>query len=93
MIMDLVKSVSVSRIREMADHCSWLYEKYFSSIEVITKITLDILNQRVFPENALSYEDWNLRPNFVRIFFYNNNYIYIYIYKKQYFHLITLSIY
>lgn len=66
-IIRLAKSVSVTRIYEMSAQCSWLYLKYFSSIEVITNTTLDILNQRVFPENAHFYEDWNLKPNFVCI--------------------------
>lgn len=65
-VIDIAKSVSSSRIREMSEQCVWLYNKYFSSMEAITNTTLDILNQRVFPENAQFYEDWNLRSNLVR---------------------------
>ncbi|XP_019860562.1 PREDICTED: exostosin-2-like [Amphimedon queenslandica] len=36
-----------------------VYSRYFRSIPAITMTTLDILNDRVFPINAQSYEDWN----------------------------------
>lgn len=64
-VIDISKSVSESRVREMSSQTLWLYSKYFSSIEAITNTTLDILNQRVFPENTLFYEDWNMRTTFV----------------------------
>ncbi|XP_065224418.1 exostosin-2 [Planococcus citri] len=64
-VIDLTKSISQNRIEEMSAQCVWLYSKYFSSMEAITNTTLDILNQRVFPQNALFYEDWNLRTNLI----------------------------
>lgn len=76
-MISLAKSVSSSRVREMSTQCLWLYEKYFSSVEAITNTTLDILNQRIFPENALFYEDWNLRRNAVSSFL--TNYVLAYI--------------
>ena len=64
-VVEISKSVSKSRAREMSKQALWLYARYFSSVEAITNTTLDILNQRVFPENTLFYEDWNMRPTFV----------------------------
>lgn len=64
-VVELAKSVSPSRSNELSLQCLWLYSKYFSSMEAVTNTTLLILNQRVFPENALFYENWNIRPNFV----------------------------
>lgn len=69
-VIQLAKFVSDSRRIEISQQCSWLYSKYFSSMEAITNTTLLILNQRVFPENALFYENWNVRPNFVSFFFH-----------------------
>lgn len=64
-VVELAKSVSISRREELSLQCLWLYSKYFSSMEAVTNTTLLILNQRVFPENALFYENWNIRPTFV----------------------------
>lgn len=44
----------------------WLYEKYFSSIEKITNTVLDIIQDRVYPQWARVYEDWNIPPQEVR---------------------------
>lgn len=65
-MVELAKCVSNDTIEEMSDHGTWLYSKYFSSVESITNITLDILNERVFPENTRFYEDWNLKHTVVR---------------------------
>ncbi|KAI8421964.1 hypothetical protein MSG28_009871, partial [Choristoneura fumiferana] len=36
------------------------YENYFASIQKITLTTLEIINEKVFPLAARSYEDWNM---------------------------------
>ncbi|RZF37962.1 hypothetical protein LSTR_LSTR005462 [Laodelphax striatellus] len=63
-VMTLVKDVSEERTKQMSAHCQWLYNKYFSSIESITITTLDIINDRIFPQNARSYSPGNspLKP-------------------------------
>lgn len=65
-LVEKLKEMSDEFILEMQEQIQWLYQKYFSSLKAITRTTLDILNDRVFPQNARTYEDWNSRPNPVR---------------------------
>jgi hypothetical protein len=66
--MEILTSVSDDRIAELQRQGSWLYEQYLSSIKAITLTTLDILNDRVFPQNARTYQDWNMPPDPVSTF-------------------------
>lgn len=65
LVMDLVNGVSVKRQQEMSEQGFWLYNRYFSTIESITLTTLDIINDRTFPQHARVYEDWNFAPHMV----------------------------
>ena len=67
-LMEILTSVSDDRIAELQRQGSWLYEQYLSSIKAITLTTLDILNDRVFPQSAHTYQDWNMPPDPVSIF-------------------------
>ena len=40
----------------------FVYWRYFAGWASVTKTTLDILNDRVVPQHAKTYRDWNLRP-------------------------------
>lgn len=62
-LLDTLRFISDDRLIEMQKNGRYLYENYFSGMEVITNTALDILNQRVFPQNSKSYEDWNVPPN------------------------------
>uniref|UniRef100_A0A146KMH8 Exostosin-2 n=4 Tax=Lygus hesperus TaxID=30085 RepID=A0A146KMH8_LYGHE len=62
-VVTLAESISPGKRRKMRDQCLWLYSKYFSSMKAITSTTLDILNDRVYPQNAMLYEDWNNPPH------------------------------
>lgn len=73
-ILELVGSVSAERRQQMSEHARWLYGHYFSTIEKITLTTLDIINDRVFPQNAKVYEDWNNPLNPVSFNFFNKIY-------------------
>ncbi|XP_014260737.1 exostosin-2 [Cimex lectularius] len=61
-LMTVAEAVPLEKRLEMSEQCKWLYSKYFSSMETITMTTLDILNDRVYPQNAKVYEDWNNQP-------------------------------
>lgn len=65
--MDTLRYISEDRLVEMQRNGQYLYQNYFSSVKAITNTALDILNQRVFPQNSKSYEDWNVPPNPVSI--------------------------
>lgn len=67
-VMDLVGGVSPKRQQEMAAQGYWLYTQYFSTIEAVTLTTLEIINDRVFPQHAKVYEDWNSAPHLVCIY-------------------------
>jgi glucuronyl/N-acetylglucosaminyl transferase EXT2 len=69
-LMEILTIVSDDRIAELQRQGSWLYEQYFSSIKTITLTTLDILNDRVFPQNSRTYQDWNMPPDPVSTFTY-----------------------
>lgn len=43
----------------------WFWEAYFQSIKAITLATLQIINDRIYPYAALSYEEWNDPPTVV----------------------------
>ena len=59
-LMEILTGVSDDRIAELQRQGRWLYEQYLSSIKAITLTTLDILNDRVFPQSARTYQDWNM---------------------------------
>ncbi|RWS02309.1 exostosin-2-like protein, partial [Dinothrombium tinctorium] len=58
-LMDILKSVSEEKIMQMRDHSIFIFEKYFSSIKTIVLTTLQIINERIFPNIATSKEEWN----------------------------------
>lgn len=62
-LIHILKSVSDEKISEMRQQVCFLWEKYFSSMKQVTKTVLEILNERIFPHNAQSYEDWNNIPS------------------------------
>ncbi|KAG8195978.1 hypothetical protein JTE90_028952 [Oedothorax gibbosus] len=62
-LIHVLKSISDERISEMRHQACFIWEKYFSSMEKITNTVLEILNSRIFPPIAKSYEDWNNPPS------------------------------
>lgn len=61
-LIHILKSVSDEKISEMRQQVCFLWEKYFSSMKKITNTVLEILNERIFPQNAHTYEEWNDLP-------------------------------
>ncbi|XP_073955615.1 exostosin-2-like [Choristoneura fumiferana] len=59
-VIKIVHSVSKERRGELYWQLRWVYENYFASIQKITLTTLEIINEKVFPLAARSYEDWNM---------------------------------
>ncbi|KAJ8948231.1 hypothetical protein NQ318_013217, partial [Aromia moschata] len=61
-LMDVLNDVSERRIRQMQRALLFVYTSYFSSMEQITLTTLDIIQDRVFPHLARTYDQVNLLP-------------------------------
>ncbi|KAK3595238.1 hypothetical protein CHS0354_021555 [Potamilus streckersoni] len=61
-IWEIIQSVSMERIYKMRQQGALYWQRYFSTMTAITLTTLQILNDRVFPYAARSYEDWNEIP-------------------------------
>ncbi|KAL0275447.1 UNVERIFIED_CONTAM: hypothetical protein PYX00_003286 [Menopon gallinae] len=59
-IIEKLSSISDERKVELQQQGTWLFKKYFESIEKITLTALDIINYRVYPQNSPNYEDWNI---------------------------------
>ncbi|XP_048767289.2 exostosin-2-like [Ostrea edulis] len=62
-VVEVLKSYSMERIYQMRRQARFFWENYFHSIKGITMTTLQILNDRMFPCVAKTYEEWNEIPN------------------------------
>ncbi|XP_012279069.1 exostosin-2 [Orussus abietinus] len=58
-VVTVLKKISPKRVTEFREQGTWLYERYFKTIEKITLTTLEILADRVFPHLARDYIYWN----------------------------------
>jgi glucuronyl/N-acetylglucosaminyl transferase EXT2 len=66
-VVEVLKSYSMERIYQMRRQARFFWENYFQSVKAITMTTLQILNDRVFPYVAKTYEEWNEIPNPVSV--------------------------
>lgn len=62
-ILKVANAIPPMKRKEMSAQGKWLYSTYFSSMESITLTALNILNDRVYPQYARVYEDWNNPPH------------------------------
>ncbi|KAJ8921634.1 hypothetical protein NQ315_010543, partial [Exocentrus adspersus] len=61
-LMDVLHNISDKRIRQMQNVLLFIYKSYFSSMEQIALTTLDIIQDRVYPHLARTYDEINLLP-------------------------------
>ncbi|CAB4015514.1 Exostosin-2 [Paramuricea clavata] len=61
-VYEILTSYTPQEITDMVKQVNHLWSNYFSSMKKITLTTIKIINDRVFPNSAWSYEDWNT-PN------------------------------
>lgn len=66
-LMDVLSGISQNRIIQMRKQVKFLYDKYFSSLKSIVETSLDIIQDRVFPQWGRMYDDWNVRPDEVKL--------------------------
>jgi hypothetical protein len=58
-LMDIIRQVTAERRRSLQRQTEFLWQNYMSSMRVITLTTLQIINDRFFPQSARSYDEWN----------------------------------
>ncbi|XP_076806265.1 exostosin-2-like [Clavelina lepadiformis] len=61
-VIDKLKKISPFEIKRMSGQVNFFWREYFSSMSSIALTTLQIINDRVFPEVAKGYTDWNKAP-------------------------------
>uniref|UniRef100_A0AAA9SX23 Exostosin-2 n=1 Tax=Bos taurus TaxID=9913 RepID=A0AAA9SX23_BOVIN len=61
-VYSILQSIPRRQIEEMQRQARWFWEAYFQSIKAIALATLQIINDRIYPYAAISYEDWNDPP-------------------------------
>ncbi|XP_028333181.1 exostosin-2 isoform X3 [Physeter macrocephalus] len=62
-VYSILQSIPQRQIEEMQRQARWFWEAYFQSIKAIALATLQIINDRIYPYAAISYEDWNDPPS------------------------------
>ncbi|XP_044537793.1 exostosin-2-like [Gracilinanus agilis] len=58
----VLQSIPQRQIEEMQRQARWFWEAYFQSMKAIAMATLQIINDRIYPYAAISYEEWNDPP-------------------------------
>ncbi|XP_073204168.1 exostosin-2 isoform X4 [Lepidochelys kempii] len=58
----ILQSIPQRQIEEMQRQARWFWEAYFRSMKAIALATLQIINDRIYPYAAMSYEEWNDPP-------------------------------
>uniref|UniRef100_A0A670JFA9 Exostosin-2 n=1 Tax=Podarcis muralis TaxID=64176 RepID=A0A670JFA9_PODMU len=59
---NILQSIPQRQIEEMQSQARWFWEAYFQSMKAIALATLKIINDRIYPYAATSYEEWNDPP-------------------------------
>nr|XP_002119284.3 exostosin-2-like [Ciona intestinalis] len=62
-IMNILRRIPHEQVVLMKKQVEFLYTSYFTNIPAITMTTLQIINDRVFPHVATTYEKWNNPPS------------------------------
>ena len=60
-IYNHLKNIPENKYHEMRAQVKYVYDKYFKDLATITQTTLQIINDRVFPQQAKTYFDWNVQ--------------------------------
>ncbi|TRY55513.1 hypothetical protein DNTS_014029 [Danionella cerebrum] len=61
----ILKSITHRQVEEMQRQARWFWLAYFSSMKAIGMTTLQIINDRIYPYAARTYEEWN-NPHVVK---------------------------
>uniref|UniRef100_A0A8B9H2G1 Exostosin glycosyltransferase 2 n=1 Tax=Astyanax mexicanus TaxID=7994 RepID=A0A8B9H2G1_ASTMX len=58
----ILKSIPHRQVEEMQRQARWFWDAYFRSMKAIGLTTLQIINDRIYPYAARTYEQWNNPP-------------------------------
>uniref|UniRef100_A0A0R3RHE5 Exostosin-2 n=1 Tax=Elaeophora elaphi TaxID=1147741 RepID=A0A0R3RHE5_9BILA len=58
-VLAFLRSISAERKQRMREQISFVYNRYFSSLEKIVLTTLNILERRIIPNSFTTYDEWN----------------------------------
>ncbi|MCP9261334.1 hypothetical protein DINM_004709 [Dirofilaria immitis] len=58
-VLTCLQVLSFERKQRMREQISFVYGRYFSSLEKIILTTLNILERRIIPNSFTTYDDWN----------------------------------
>ncbi|VIO93201.1 Exostosin family protein [Brugia malayi] len=58
-VLTFLRVLSSERKQRMREQISFVYSRYFSSLEKIILTTLRILERRIIPNSFTTYDDWN----------------------------------
>ncbi|XP_039258887.2 exostosin-1b-like [Styela clava] len=61
-VPSMIREIDMDSIMLMKQQSQFLWNTYFSTVSNIVQTTLEIINDRVFPELARSPEVWNSKP-------------------------------
>ncbi|XP_069596111.1 exostosin-2 [Ranitomeya imitator] len=59
----VLQNLPPRQVEEMQRQARWFWESYFKSMKSIALTTLQIINDRIYPYAARSYEEWNDPPS------------------------------
>uniref|UniRef100_A0A6Q2Z3G8 Exostosin GT47 domain-containing protein n=1 Tax=Esox lucius TaxID=8010 RepID=A0A6Q2Z3G8_ESOLU len=63
----ILKSIPHRQVEEMQRQTRWFWDAYFSSMKAIGMTALEIINDRIYPYAARTYEQWNNPPVVVTV--------------------------
>lgn len=66
-LITILEGISKQKYKQLQKQAKWLYDKYFSSLKSIVATTLDIIQDRIYPQWGRIYDDWNIAPDEVRL--------------------------
>uniref|UniRef100_A0A915PJB3 Exostosin GT47 domain-containing protein n=1 Tax=Setaria digitata TaxID=48799 RepID=A0A915PJB3_9BILA len=58
-VLTFLRVLSSERKQRMREQISFIYDRYFSSLERIVLTTFHILERRIIPNSFTTYDDWN----------------------------------
>ncbi|KAF7993770.1 hypothetical protein HCN44_010365 [Aphidius gifuensis] len=59
-VVQRLQNISTMKAEKLKEQSLWIWNKYFKTIDLITKTTFEILFERIFGRLSKDYNDWNV---------------------------------